>query len=240
MLAPLLNTILPHIGSGMLRRLLQTQDAWRALRAKPNASAWPKGMEDERDLFFVKIGANRAEINDPIIRQIILRGWRGILVEPQLEPLANLKQTLQYFPGLVFENIAVAEQPGEKDFFFIEKTSGTPTWIHQVSSLKAEVTSKVATYLPHASINKTSIPCTTLNLLLEKHQVQNFDALLIDTEGYDAKVLQSFDLDRYRPRLICYEHFHLNPDEKVDTEKHLQKYGYRIQEQGYDTVAVLD
>ncbi len=240
MLAPLLNTILPHLSSGMFRRLLQTQDAWRTLRTKSNVFPWPQGMEKERDLFFVQIGANRAEVNDPILRQIVLRGWRGILIEPQLAPLANLKQALRHFPGLVFENIAVAERPGEKDFFSIEKTSDSPAWIYQVSSFKAEVTSKVATHLPQASINKTSIPCTTLNLLLEKHQVQSLDVLLIDTEGYDAKILQSFDLHRYQPRLICYEHFHLNPDEKVDTEKHLQKYGYSTQENGYDTVAVLD
>ena len=51
------------------------------------------------------------------------------------------------------------------------------------------------------------IECLSLNSILEKIQVQNLaiDFLNVDVENTEKDVLESFNFDIYKPRLICVE-----------------------------------
>ncbi|MEO0735079.1 MAG: FkbM family methyltransferase [Bacteroidota bacterium] len=236
MLAPWINRILPHLNKPSLYGLIQLQDWWRSVRGR-GGGAWPAALAAQRELFFVHVGANRAGINDPIFRQIILRDWRGILVEPQEAALAHWRQTLRHYPGLYYAQTTLAERAEERDFFYIEPEAGLPEWITQVSSLRREVTQETAGKIPGARVRGKRLTCLSLDQLLAQYQVRKFDVLVIDAEGADAQILKGLSLDRYRPQLIRYEHYHLDPEERRATEARLKRYGYEVVREGYDTLA---
>ncbi|MBI2477370.1 MAG: hypothetical protein HYV60_01570, partial [Planctomycetia bacterium] len=61
------------------------------------------GKPDE-DFFFVEIGAFDGVTADPIYHMVCDRGWRGVLVEPQLEAFKLLQENYADRPGLQFFN----------------------------------------------------------------------------------------------------------------------------------------
>ena len=65
------------------------------------------------------------------------------------------------------------------------------------------------------------------------------DILLIDAEGYDLVVLQSFmNIPEIRPSVIIYENLHLKSHEKTEAEQLLQSYGYMMFKVGWNTMGV--
>ena len=130
MLAPWINRILPHLNKATLYGLVGLQDWWRSVRDR-SGTAWPATLATQRGLFFVHVGATRAGVNDPIFRQIVLRGWRGILVEPQEEALAHWQRTLRHYSGLHYAQATLAERSGEQDFITSHRRRGYPTGLRR-------------------------------------------------------------------------------------------------------------
>ena len=62
--------------------------------------------------------------------------------------------------------------------------------------------------------------------MLQRHHIQSLDLLLIDTEGWDWRILRQFDLARLQPKLILYEHQHLLSRERSDAHEFLARHGY--------------
>ncbi|MEO0778417.1 MAG: FkbM family methyltransferase [Bacteroidota bacterium] len=106
-----------------------------------------------------------------------------------------------------------------------------------MSSLRREVTQETAREIPGARVRGKRLACLSLDQLLEQYRVRDFDVLVIDAEGADAQILRGLSLDRYRPQLIRYEHYHLDPEERRATEVRLERHGYEVVREGYDTLA---
>ena len=65
------------------------------------------------------------------------------------------------------------------------------------------------------------------------------DILLIDAEGYDLVVLQSFmKIPEIRPSIIIYENLHLKTNEVQEAEQLLTSYGYMVFKVGWNTMGV--
>jgi FkbM family methyltransferase len=55
-------------------------------------------------------------------------------------------------------------------------------------------------------LDQRVVPCVPLSEVLARHSVRSqIDLLTVDVEGLDLEVLQSLDLDRWRPKLIIAE-----------------------------------
>lgn len=54
----------------------------------------------------------------------------------------------------------------------------------------------------------------TLNTILKKHHpnLQNIDAVIIDTEGWELEALDGFDLRRFNPKIVCLENYNDLPE----------------------------
>ena len=63
---------------------------------------------------------------------------------------------------------------------------------------------------------------TTLNKIIEKHELKNIDFISIDTEGTELKVLKGLNLDRNRPKLLIVE----NNYNDMDIPDYLDNFGY--------------
>ena len=73
---------------------------------------------------------------------------------------------------------------------------------------------------------RESVPCLRVETLLARHGIVRTDLLIIDTEGWDWRVLRQFDLRALQPWLILVEHQHLMPDETVGMHDRFRRDGY--------------
>jgi hypothetical protein len=102
------------------------------------------------------------------------------------------------------------------------------------------VIAKHAAWIPdiESRITTMEVPTLTIDSLCARHGIEAFDLVQIDTEGYDHEVVKQIDFDRYRPAIVLYEHYHLQPAEREVCERHLAANGYRSISNFFDTLAV--
>ena len=64
------------------------------------------------------------------------------------------------------------------------------------------------------------------------------DLIHIDTEGYDFEIIKSIDLGSLRPKVVIFEHYHLDPNDYTDCTDHLGSLGYEHVSIGMDTICL--
>lgn len=195
------------------------------------------------DATFVQVGANDGVTLDPLRTQIERRRWTGIMVEPVPYNFERLAQRYGSHPRIQLEMCAIAEESGELPFYYIpEPEPGEEIWpwYHALGSFRREVLISHTMYIPDIEerVAEVKVPCKTFNSLCEERGLPHLDLLQIDTEGYDYEILRSVDLDSWRPRLVIYEHKHLNLADRESARKLLTDRGYLIAEFPLDTAAL--
>src|SRR5215831_6216681 len=102
-----------------------TRDAYRLLTgSRPGIESVLEALALTIDgFFFIQVGANDAVRDDPLKGFVTTYGWRGILIEPVPFIFERLKSQYGDSPNLILENIAIAEQDGETDFYYLEETN---------------------------------------------------------------------------------------------------------------------
>jgi hypothetical protein len=80
-------------------------------------------MAQEKDIFFVQIGAHDGHSYDPIGPYVRKFQWRGLLIEPQPAVFAKLKEHYAGQSNLIFENVAIAEQEGSLTLYCFKNAS---------------------------------------------------------------------------------------------------------------------
>jgi FkbM family methyltransferase len=194
-------------------------------------------MTEQKDIFFVQIGAHDGRTYDPISPHVRKHGWHGLLIEPQPDIFARLKTNYEGSPGLLFENVAIAEKEGSLTLYrFKEATADDHA--SMLASTKRH-------YLQlngdneRGRIEAIQVPTTTLNRLLDKHGISNVDLLQIDTEGYDFPIIKSLDFTRLNPRIIHFENNFLSRRQKEESMRIFANHGYAVMDIGIDTLAYL-
>ena len=151
-------------------------------------------FEGARSGFFVEIGAN-----DP--RQLSQtwhleqRGWTGVLVEPQPDLAAALREQRS---AKVYEVACSApENVGKVMRLHL-------AGIH--SSLDSRL--NISTVRPDGAID---VPIRTLDeILTEAAAPTPIDFVSIDVEGHEIEALRGFSIERWRPRLMLIEDLAMN------------------------------
>lgn len=183
-------------------------------------------------LRFIQVGANDGVYVDPLRRYVQRFGWRGILVEPQPDVFARLRENYRdQAQQLIFENLAIAPDRQQVVLYRVPghsaeagRASLNPL---SVSSLRPDVVARQGGVTSRA-LERVVVPAVRLDELIERHGFDSIDLLQIDCEGYDAEVLRSIDLDRHRPRLIQFEHGHIPRPQLTALEHRLHSHGYRL------------
>lgn len=191
------------------------------------------------DAFFVEIGANDGQAFDQLGPLLADHEWRGIMVEPVPHMFARLQAAYADRPGVVCENVAIADRDGELPFFHFAEASPQerpllPDFYDALGSFSRDVVLSHAEELADRLV-ETRVPTLTFESLLARHAVERLDLLVIDTEGHDWEILRRIDLGAWRPRLILYEHFHLRAQDRGAARQHLERHGYQTLEEGLDT-----
>jgi FkbM family methyltransferase len=216
------------------------------------------GWLASRDAFsVVQIGAYVGDTaNDPLydFLRSTLPGHPAsvaVLVEPVREYFDALRDAYGDLPTVRLENVAIAEQEGDRDFYRlaagVDPTEyGHAEWLRQLGSLRPDRMTDLWDrrggeelakdfWHQHSSVEK--VHCWTLEQLLAKHGLDQVDLLQVDAEGYDYEILRTIDLSRVRPRFINYERVHMYEDEPACRAK-LIDAGYVLFDWGLDTLAV--
>ena len=78
----------------------------------------------------------------------------------------------------------------------------------------------------------------TFESLLKKHNVDVFDFLQIDTEGFDYEIIKMVDFEKYKPKMINYEEQNLSEKDTIECRRFLRNKGYSLFRHGRDVLAV--
>ena len=197
-----------------------------------------------KDVFFIQIGAHDGVTSDFLHDTIVNRKWKGILIEPVREIFETLVENKKGVPNLIFENIAIADCDGERTFYALkpEIRKKYPFWSDMLGSFDRTVILKSKTDIPDIEdyIVAQTVTCLSFSSLLNKHNINAFDVLLIDVEGYDFEVLKQVDLPRYKPKIIILEHVHLSKQDKINAKHYVKNAGYRVNKTECDYIARLN
>jgi FkbM family methyltransferase len=194
---------------------------------------------------FVEIGANDGEQHDHLRPFILEREWTGVMVEPVPYVFERLRRNYAGVERVALENAAVGERDGELPFFYLvdapeEERARLPDWYDGIGSFSREAVLTHAAQIPDVEERLVSalVPTLTFQSLCERNGLERVDLLVIDTEGHDFEVLKGVDLERWRPQLVVYEHYHLSREDRVDCADLLRGHGYDTIEEGFDTLCL--
>jgi FkbM family methyltransferase len=164
--------------------------------------------------FFVDVGAHHPTRFSTTLHYY-LRGWRGINIEPNRDVI-GLFESLR--PGDINICTAVGEQDGCLPYYrFLEPAFNT------LSEAQAEY-AKTKTALVGLEI----IEITPLKSLLAQYmpigEIDRYQFMNIDVEGFELPVLRSNDWQRYRPRLLLVEALNSEAEREISTYLQAQRY----------------
>ena len=147
-------------------------------------------FNDQRSGFFVDVGAGHYKINSTTYYLEKHLGWRGIAIDA----IARYeKGYLLSRKNTQFYSFYVADKSDEEiDFYIIERN-------------KRLSTGNVEAARRQGKFEKVRVPTITLDDLLEREVVSHFDFLSMDIELAEPAALAGFDIDRYKPSLVCIE-----------------------------------
>ncbi|MFT5694792.1 MAG: FkbM family methyltransferase [Myxococcota bacterium] len=172
-------------------------------------------FNDRRGGFFLDIGAASAIFNSTTYYLEERLGWRGIGVDalPRYGPRWAEKR-----PKSLFVNYAISDKSGETMTFYEHD------W-PEVSSLSKEQASQFG---GEEKLTEVEVKTITLNDLLEKYGVNKVDHLTIDIEGAEMFALNGFDIERYKPDLICIEAHTRGKQGEDEIRGYFEAHGYEL------------
>jgi FkbM family methyltransferase len=209
---------------------------WKFSSSRKKSVIWQRLDAMGRDIIFLNIGANDGIAGNPLTEFILTRKWTGVMVEPVPHVFKRLKLAYGSCPRVKLINCAIGTQSGSQDFFFLRKNRVLPPGYDQIGSFDRQ---QVLKECPHfgseaeSFIESQSVLVKTLAEVAPK----NYDVLLVDTEGYDAKIASQVDF-KNPPKLIIYEHIHVKNSENESLRALLQSHGYRLEIEEGNTVAL--
>ena len=148
-------------------------------------------FQDKRGGTFVDVGANHYQRSSTTYFLESRLGWSGLAVEPlrEFQPdYAKYRPRTKFLP------------------FFVSDASNEQARIYVLDRLSAVTSADRAFTERHGSNAKEiSVPTITMNDLLEAERMRAFDFLSMDIELSEPKALAGFDIERFRPSLVCIE-----------------------------------
>jgi FkbM family methyltransferase len=141
------------------------------------------------------------------------RGWQCLLVEP----IPALAEEIRRHRSCRVVNCAASSRCGEATFFVAESVEAVSTL--DLTPEHAELIHRVG-----GTIKETTVRTATLDSLLEEARFTELEFVTIDVEGHELSVLEGFDLEKYRPRIVIIEDNSI--DGNASVARHMADHGY--------------
>jgi FkbM family methyltransferase len=192
------------------------------------------------DFKFVQVGANDGISFDGLYKFVTEHRCAGLVIEPLPDVFETLRLNYLHYPRVIPVNLALHSDLTTAALYRIDPDKfgllNLP-WMAGIASFDSDHALKLG--VPPEYVIQEKVQCTTLMDALVKYDALDSQMLQIDTEGYDGEIIKMIDFARFRPALIKYERINLSPAVQQGTEERLSKMGYRIEQDGCDTIASL-
>lgn len=201
-----------------------------------------KYAQEDSDFFFVQIGANNGIRYDPIYSTVNELKLKGIVIEPIKEYYEELVKNYQHLPSVKTANVAIYAENKELTFYKVKKNNDLPDWVNGIASLDEHHHIKANT--PSEYIEREQVVGIDFDTLIKGYSIDRIDFLQIDTEGYDYHLLKMFPFDKFKPKLIHFEHsLHhqvMSFEQYNEINAYLISLGYKTIMTHTDTICYLD
>jgi FkbM family methyltransferase len=190
-----------------LRPHLYAPDFWIGLATKNQAGQ------------VVQIGSNDGKADDPLHKHIKKnKQWEVHFVEPVADVFEQLQ--INYGGNSRFHFHQIAINDGSTQTFYsvaanaAEELSQLPGHHNKLGSfIKNNIVKHLGDrILPY--ILETEIKGRSLDQFFKENEISNLLVLHIDTEGYDWEILKQFQVKKYAPPVVLFEHKHLSIADK--------------------------
>jgi FkbM family methyltransferase len=195
------------------------------------------------DFFFVQVGAHDGvRMADPLHRSILKYNLQGLLIEPLPDLFQALQRNYASQPGVRCLNCAIAPVDGEYRLYRVRPDAPLAPETQGLASFDRRNLTAAKQGVPglDAYVEAIRVPARNLGTLLREQGSPPVSLLVIDTEGYDAHIVNSALDSGIAPKIIVYEHIHLTAETQFATLNRLKTAGYRFLEIGMDTYAVRE
>jgi FkbM family methyltransferase len=149
-------------------------------------------FEGQPEGTYIDIGGGHP-VADNVSFWFYLKGWRGLVVEPQ-EQLAAIYRGVR--PRDHVASCLAGRADGEAEFHVVDRLHGFSTTVRQHAAGAAQF---------GAGYTTTTKPVRTLASLCAEAGLDRIDFLKIDVEGAEADVIAGMDFSRWRPRVVVVE-----------------------------------
>ena len=187
----------------------------------------------------IQIGANDGMTHDHLHDVIKKFRVQSLLLEPIKEPFLSLTNNYSNFKNVRLENSALSIN---NEILFLYKVN--PEYFYKYGTLPTGISSFYKEHLIKHGIKKKHIIQEKVNQiafneLLKKYNINSFDLLVIDTEGYDCNIVNNFFLKikNIRP-IIVFEWSHIKQNELQETLNKMLKNNYSFFPTGDDIFCI--
>jgi FkbM family methyltransferase len=146
---------------------------------------------DRRNGIFLDVGAYHYKNGSNTYYLEKNLDWSGIAVDANAEFARGYQENR---PKTTFFNFFVSDKSDEQADFFVVRDPG-----HLTKS------TAVPGFVSGRKTEKTKVSTITLNDLLAKLALKKIDFLSLDIELWEPYALAGFDIEKYRPDLVCVE-----------------------------------
>jgi len=164
----------------------------------------------------IQIGANDGLRFDSLNYYIKKHKTKSILVEPIKKNFEDLKNNYKSYDNIIFENLAIS-------------VNNEISYLYKVNPLKLKkypgdhfkgITSFDKNHLIKHGVKKKDIikekvDSISIDDLITKHNLNKFDLLFVDAEGYDADIVSDFLRSSLIRPIIILEYLHI-PNKKFE------------------------
>jgi FkbM family methyltransferase len=147
---------------------------------------------DQSDGTYVDVGGGHP-VADNVSFWFYLRGWRGLVVEPQ-QALADIYAGVRPRDHTV--SCLAGRAEGEARFHVVDRLHGFSTMVEEHAAGARQF---------GAGYTTIAKPVRTLASLCAEAGLERIDFLKIDVEGAEADVIAGMDFTRWRPRIVVVE-----------------------------------
>jgi FkbM family methyltransferase len=193
-----------------------------------------------QELTFVQVGAFDGITKDPLHRYIQRCGWRGVLIEPQPRPAAQLRELYRDNDRIVVLQAALDGRPGKRTLFTVE-SDNVPAWARGMASFQRDNIVKNSYLVPglEAMIKELAVNCIPFEDVMQRLPSDRLDLLQVDAEGADGYILSLFRFDRVKPTIVHWESKNLTKSQQEEVLDMLSRHGYRFARSGEEDMLAV-
>jgi FkbM family methyltransferase len=195
----------------------------------------------------IQVGANDG-LSDDFLLRCFNKNLKAILIEPITDAFIKLKANYKKYPKANCLNLALGIENENKEIFSVNSDyyeyykkkyhNKDVNWLTVLSSFNKEHLINHGIKKNH--ITSHNINCITFYKLINDYNYHDMDLLIVDTEGYDVKLINSFIEEFEINPMIIFEWIHAEKNEISLLVEKLKKRNYQFLKIGRDLVCLQD